>query len=324
MRITSFGWLGSEKSTRTAVGFALIAHINLVSGQYCEMEHCFGGFWDWTRDNRLLFSTTAGNTLEGVIPFSGVIVDINTGRYTRLDLPTSPDQVYSAARNASFSPDDSRVAYAVTYFDEHRREISEIWTMRLDGGERQLVRKMEGVINVLSWSPVGEQLVYFYRPGTLTAISDPSELWLVNSDGTGSRLLANQTRNADEGTYGPAWSPDGRYVAFVQVDDHSLYLTDWQRLGTNVYVVDTATGEITHLSAFKERNNRLPTWSPDGKFVAFISGIITGDPESNPAPTSAEVWIASVDGTHLYPVSKMAGDSLALAWLPPISATEAR
>lgn len=289
-----------------------------------KMEHCFGGFWGWTRDNRLLFSTTPGNTLEGIIPFSGVIVDINTGRYTRLDLPTSPDQVYSVARNVSFSPDNSRVAYTVTYFDEDGKEISEIWTMRLDGGGRQLVRKMEGVINVLSWSPVDEQLVYFYRPGTLTATSDPSELWLVNSDGTGSRLLANQTRNADGGTYGPAWSPDGRYVAFVQVDDLDLYLSDWREPGTNVYIADTATGEIIRLSAFEGRNNCFPTWSPDSKFVAFVSGIITGEPELSAVPTSAEVWIASVDGGHLYAVSKMARYCHALAWLPPMSASDVR
>ncbi len=289
-----------------------------------EIEHCFGSFWDWTHDHRLLFWATPGNTLDSIIPFSGVIVNINTGQHTRLDLPTSSEQVYSAARNVSLSPDDFRMAYAVTYFDEHGKEISEIWVMRLDTGERQLVRKMEGVINALSWAPVGEQLAYFYRPGTLSATSAPSELWLVNADGTGSRLLANQTRNAGEGTYGPAWSPDGRYVAFVQVDDLALYLNDWREPGTNIYVADTATGEIARLSTFEGRNNCTPTWSPDGRFVAFVSNIITGTPEPSILPTSAEVWIVSVDDGHLHLVSKMARYRSALAWLPSMSATEAR
>ena len=241
------------------------------------------------------------------------IVDINTGQYSRLDLPTSPDQVYSYAHNVSLSPDDARIAYAVTYFEEHK-EISEVWTVRMDGEDKQLVCKMEGVINTLSWSPVGEQLIYFYRPGTLTASSDPSELWLINSDGTGSRLLANQTRDASDGIYGPTWSPDGRYVAFVQVDDHALYLNDWRRLGTNVYVADTATGKITRLSAFEGRNNCLPTWSPDGKFVAFVSADKLGE-ES----LYSEVWVASADASQIYVVSETAKRYSTLAWLPPLS-----
>ncbi len=291
---------------------------------FSATEHCFGSFWDWTHDNRLLFSATPGNTLEGVIPFSGVLVDVNTGRYVQLDLPTSADQVYSVARNVSFSPDESRVVFTLTHFDEYKKEISEIWIMRLDSGERQFVRKMEGVINALSWAPVGEQLVYFYRPGTLTATSDPSELWLVNSDGTGSRRLADQTCNPDKGTYGPVWSPDGRYVAFVQVDDLALYLSDWREPGTNIYIADVATGEITRLSAFAGRNNCIPIWSPDGKFLAFVSGIITGTPESNLGIASAEVWIASVDGSWFYSVAERAKYSYVLAWLPPLSTNDVR
>jgi Tol biopolymer transport system component len=289
-----------------------------------EVEHCFGSFWDWTRDNRLLFSTTPGNTLEGTFPFSGVIVDISTGQYIRLDLPTSPDQAYSIARNVSSNPDGSRIAYTVTYFDENGREISEIWTMELDGGERQLVRKMEGVINALSWSPVDEQLAYFYRPGTLAPITAPSELWLINSDGTGNKLLANQTRNADRGTYGPAWSPDGHYIAFVQVDDLDLYLRDWREPGTNVYIANVTKGKVTRLSMFEGHSTCSPTWSPDGKFVAFVSSVVTGEPEIGTVPASAELWMANVEDGHLYPVSGTARYCCALAWLPPMSASGAR
>jgi len=320
---TLVGLHSSSDGKYLAVEFSLGPQDNLLlvmertSGRiWCplgEEEQCLGGFWDWTKDNQLLFRPTAGNQLEGVIPGGALLVDINTGRYIQLDLPTSPDGVYSYAHNVSLSPDDSRIAYAVTYFEEDK-EISEVWTMRMDGQDRQLVCKMEGVINILSWSPVGEQLVYFYRPGTLTASSEPSELWLVNSDGSGSRLLANQTRDASDGIYGPTWSPDGRYVAFMQTDDHALYLSDLSRLGTNVYVADTTTGEIVRLSTFEERNNYLPTWSPDGRSVAFVS---TGRLEEE--TLYSEVWVASTDGSQLYAVSETAKQYSPLAWLPPLS-----
>jgi Tol biopolymer transport system component len=240
-----------------------------------------------------------------------LIVDIDTGQYSRLDLPTSPDGAYSIAGSVSLGPDDSRIAYAVNYWED-RREISEVWTMRIDSEDKQLLRKMEGVINTLLWSPVGEQLIYFYRPGTLTDL-DPFELWLLNSDGTGERLLANQIYRG----YGPTWSPDGRYVAFVQVDHLALFLSDWRAPGTNVYVADTVTGRITRLSAFEGRSNRYPTWSPDGQFVAFVSSIITGDPEYEETPIYTEVWVASVDGSQLYALSGNANyRPAALTWLP--------
>lgn len=280
-----------------------------------ERAKCSGRFVDWTRDNRLLYqpATDIGNPLD-VIPGGVLIVDIDTGWYSQLDLPISPDGAYSYARAISLSPDDSRTAYIVTYWED-RKEVSEIWTMRLDGKDKQLLRKTEGVIGMLSWSPVGEQLIYFYRPGTLTDL-DPSELWLLNSDGSDGRLLANQTYNAGEGCYGPTWSPDGRYVAFVQVDDSALFLSDWRDPATNVYVADIVTGEITRLSAFEGRSNIYPIWSPDGRFVAFVSSIITGDPEREEKPIYTEVWVASVDGSQLYALSGSASWSTVLTWLP--------
>jgi Tol biopolymer transport system component len=137
----------------------------------------------------------------------------------------------------------------------------------------------------------------------------------LNLDGSKAKPLANNIRSAGEQRYHPAWSPDGRQVAFVQVDDTALFLSDWREPGTNVYVVNTLTGQVTRLSAFEGRNASFPTWSPDGKFVAFVSGIITGEPAYSAVPTYIEVWAASVDGSQLYALSGTARWSSALAWL---------
>jgi Tol biopolymer transport system component len=228
-------------------------------------------------------------------------------------MPVSFDGAYSIVHNVSASPDGSRVAYTVTFSEDHK-EISEIWVMQIGDGSKQRVRQVEGIIHALSWSPATDQLIYSYQPGAMPAFRDPSELWVLNSDGTGAKFLAD-----NHGECYPVWSPDGRYVAFVRVDDLELFLSDWRGPGTNVYIVDTVTGGATRLSAFEGRGNTFPTWSPDSKFVAFLSSVITGDPEFSTSPTSAQVWVASADGAQIYLVSDTARYGSALLWLPPVS-----
>lgn len=248
------------------------------------------------------------------------MVDINAGQHRVLDLPIHPHYGYSLIYNASISPDGSRLAYSITYA-ENEEEISEIWIMRVDSGDKQLVRRVKGVINgrTLSWSPVDERLIYLFQGPRGKASTDPAELWLLNADGSGEVLLGDDVRMAGERRYSPVWSPDGRYVAFVQVDDPTLFLDNWREPGTNVYVADTLTGQVTRLSTFEARNTSFPTWSPDGKFVAFVSTIIVSE-----ETLYGEVWVASVYGSHLYAVSGMAKPNNALAWLPSVPFTERR
>jgi Tol biopolymer transport system component len=257
------------------------------------------------------------NQLQGVILGGVVIVDIATGQYSSLDLPTSSDQAYSIAGNISLSPDNARLAYSIT-FAEKGEETSEIWTMRMDNLDKQLVYRMKGVINTLAWSPTGKQLTYSYQPGIHPPSTNLSELWLLDSDGTSQRFITS-THSVGGQRYGPTWSPDGRYVVFTQADDPALFLSDWRGPGTNVYVADTVTGQFTRLSTFKGRSNEFPTWSPDGKFVAFVSTILVGEPEMyNPGLVYVEVWVASVDGSQLYAVSGMARWASPLAWLSSV------
>ncbi len=281
-----------------------------------KLEKCVGGFGGWTSDNRFLFRPHAGTQLEGAVLGGALIVNVDTGEYKPLDLSFSSDRSYWFASYISPDPDNTRLAYSVTY-PENQKRIGEIWTMRVDGQDKRLIRRIEDGISFLSWSPTGKQLIYLYQSSVMPSPTDSYELWLLNSDGTGERLLA-RGQCCD-----PTWSPDGRYVAFVQVDNPALYLGDWRKPGTNIYVVDTIAGQTTQLSSFEGRRNHSPTWSPDGKFVAFVSAIPVGEPEMySPGLVYVEVWIASVDGSQLYAVSGTARWPGVLAWLPSVSSAQ--
>ncbi|WP_448564812.1 TolB family protein [Thalassotalea ganghwensis] len=67
--------------------------------------------------------------------------------------------------------------------------------------------------------------------------------------------------SAQESQYGPIWSPDGRYLAYTQVDEQ----TDWE-----VMIKDEQTGKIKRVTDSKGYDTDI-TWSPDGKYLAYTS-----------------------------------------------------
>jgi Tol biopolymer transport system component len=77
----------------------------------------------------------------------------------------------------------------------------------------------------------------------------------VNADGTGAVTDLVATGPADRD---PAWSPDGRRLAFTSTRDGN----------EEIYVLDVESGFQTRLT-FDAARDHDPTWSPDGSRIAF-------------------------------------------------------
>jgi dipeptidyl aminopeptidase/acylaminoacyl peptidase len=101
-------------------------------------------------------------------------------------------------------------------------------------------------------SPDGRHVVY--TRGWIDRVNDrrPSEVWIMDADGTRKRFLA-------EGS-SPTWSPDGTRIAFLTSGDpqgnqiHIRWMDD-----------EGAVSQITRL----ERSPSNLRWSPDGNYLAF-------------------------------------------------------
>jgi TolB protein len=105
----------------------------------------------------------------------------------------------------------------------------------------------------------------------------------------GSRLTNLTQSWADD--LAPAWSADGRRIAFVSLRD--TLTGKWGIENSSIYVMDfdPATGKASNVRRVTdgEGSDGWPTWSPDGKRIAFHSD--RGD--------NMDIWIVNVDGSGL-------------------------
>ena len=101
------------------------------------------------------------------------------------------------------------------------------------------------------WSPDGQRLVYVSPEGD----GMPRIYWADLSNLRPNRLLFGAAGEQD-----PAWSPDGRWIAFSVLDDRGTPIGIFLRNPDGVNSI-----QVSHTADY------APAWSPDGKRLAFVS-----------------------------------------------------
>ena len=100
------------------------------------------------------------------------------------------------------------------------------------------------------------------------------DIYVMNADGSDLRDLTG-TSTAYEGC--PAWSPDGRRIAFVS--DRNAPSPPPGSEGerdSDIYVMNADGSGVVDVSKNAARNERYPDWSPDGRWIpcATDDGIV--------------------------------------------------
>jgi TolB protein len=131
------------------------------------------------------------------------------------------------------------------------------------------------------------------------------EIFTINPDGTGLvQLTHNSARDSD-----PAWSPDGKSIAFTSnqepnpdgSDDYEVYVMSAD--GTNQRKVTDSPGD-----------NLDPSWSPNGTELAFQSKRhVTADGEGY---INSEIYVVKVDGTDERRLTNNTASDLMPDWSP--------
>jgi TolB protein len=92
-----------------------------------------------------------------------------------------------------------------------------LWVINVaTGAAREILSLGEDEVGAPAWSPDGRWIAFVRTPPSTGLTGQPlgsSQLWLVRPDGSGLRQLTKLTGASATGA--PAWSPDGRRLAFT-------------------------------------------------------------------------------------------------------------
>ena len=108
----------------------------------------------------------------------------------------------------------------------------------------------------------------------------------------------------------PRISPDGKLVVYVQSR------TDWEAnaFETDLWIADTATGETHRLTTAGEFNSNDADWSPDGRWIAFVSnrpGVLKDSPKDK-----QQLYAIPADGGEAQQLTKMENGVDGYDWAP--------
>ncbi|MEP6680464.1 MAG: S9 family peptidase [Chloroflexota bacterium] len=189
---------------------------------------------------------------------------------------------------------------------------TQVWLLPFaDGGEARQLTNLPRDVEAIAWSPDGRRLCVVsaaaradaprkaerapgeppepdtrlidrlrYQFNGIGFVEDRFQnLWLIDvASGSAERLTSGASHDLS-----PAWSPDGKRVAFASDGRGDADLT-WRQ---DIYLLDLASRATTRLSPGRGSQYwSAPAWSPDGRWIAAV-----GRPAKAPRGTRQEsVW----------------------------------
>jgi TolB protein len=195
----------------------------------------------------------------------------------------------------TFSPDGKQIAFCST-----RGGNWDIYVMDADG--KNIVQVTTGPMQHVhpSFSPDGGKLVF----SCLGSKSGQWELWTVD-------LTTGEKRMIGFGLF-PTWAPekDVDRIAFQRARQRG---SRWFSLWT-LDLVDGEARQITEVAVSSNAAIVAPTWSPDGKRLAFATISQPTANSSGKAGGQQDIWTVDADGSNRHRVTDGIGMNLSPCW----------
>lgn len=180
--------------------------------------------------------------------------------------------------SVAWSPDSTHVAFLSNALSSQEQ----IFVIPVGGGRAKQITHLNGYLADMRWSPDGRELAFLYAEnggggGPLEA--EPAQTGVIGAQIHNQRIAVvnsggdvRQLSPADLNVYEYDWHPDGRHFAAIAAPgpaDNNWWIA-------KLYVLDSGSGEmaVTYHPPV-QRQISVPRWSPDGKQIAFIGGLMS-------------------------------------------------
>ena len=332
------GALAKRKSRRTAITIAVIAVVVSVAGLGLYK------FFNRSQPKKLIsfasakiarLTTTGKATRVAISPDGKYVVHVQDdggqqSLWTRQVATQSNVEIIAPAAvrydSLTFSPDGDYIYYGVSSQDIPQSGLFQVPT--LGGAPKKVLVNLESSYTI-SFSPDGKQFAFVRSES-----GKEFALMIANADGTGERKLVAR-KNPPESIGHPAWSPDGKRIAYrvrnadsnddtifeAQVADGStkpLTSQRWFRISALAWLSDG--GGLLMLATPQQQNVRQ-VWQlsyPEGEAHRLTNDLNDYDGMSLTADSGtlavvkterqANVWVAPTgDASRTRPITSGSG-----------------
>ena len=165
----------------------------------------------------------------------------------------------------------------VSHTDENG--ILQLFRKKEDGSKSLQLTNSKHGCRMPSVSPDGKKLVYVIQ------VDHSLSLWLSGIDGTHARSLVSGGMNLI-----PSWLPDSKHIVWMKTQPGKK--REDPASNSQIQIINSETGQSRRLFSDPDQitfNDAMPSVSPDGKKVAFVSK----------RSGTFRVWVSNLDGSCL-------------------------
>lgn len=241
----------------------------------------------------------------------------------RVTAAAKPDQ-HCREGEIAWEPDSKALAFSSDCAAAGKQ--ADVYVSRLDGSPARRLTTLNGMEGSLVFSPDGTKIAFLYvegatRPsGALAAMKPPSGV--IGEDGVEIQRVAmarvdaatpappTQVTPGNLHVYEFNWSPNSAALTYVAANPPGennwwvakLYTQPLDGAAKAILAPAEVAGPLHGLQI------AVPRWSPDGKAIAFIGGLM-----SDQGSTGGDVWIVAAEGGE--PRNLSQGRPTSPAWI---------